>query len=118
MAKKRMFSVQIVGSDAFQEMSIGARLLYYELGMVADDDGFVNNAKTIAKSRGIGIKCYQELLDKHFIIEFSSNVIVIKHWFINNYVRRDRHSVTVYDDEYSQLKIKENGAYTLVKNGC
>ena len=71
-----------------------------------------------AKSRGVGIKCYQELIDKHFIIEFSSNVIVIKHWFINNYVRRDRHSVTVYDDEYSQLRIKDNGAYTLTKNGC
>ena len=112
-----MFSSQIVGSDAFNEMSIGARLLYYELGMTADDDGFVNNAKTVAKNKGIGIKCYQELLDKHFIIEFESKVVVIKHWFINNYVRRDRHSVTVYNDEYSQLTIKENGSYTLTKNG-
>lgn len=116
MAKKRMFSSQIVGSDAFQDMSIGARLLYFELGMVADDDGFVNNAKTIAKSRGINVKCYQELLDNHFLISFPSNVIVIKHWFIHNTKRTDRYTHTAYTDELSQLKIKDNGSYTLIKS--
>ena len=43
MATKRMFSKDIVGSDAFQDMPHSSQLLYFHLGMEADDDGFVGN---------------------------------------------------------------------------
>ena len=42
MAERRMFAKTIIDSDAFLEMPISARLLYYDLGMRADDDGFLN----------------------------------------------------------------------------
>jgi len=38
MAQKRMFSLSVVDTDRFIEMPLTARLLYYELGMRADDD--------------------------------------------------------------------------------
>ena len=41
MAKKRMFSLDVVDLDSFIEMPVSAKLLYYDLGMRADDDGFV-----------------------------------------------------------------------------
>ena len=47
MAQKRMFSLNVVDTDNFLDMPVSARLLYYELGMRADDDGFVDNWKKI-----------------------------------------------------------------------
>ena len=52
MAKKRMFNVDIVGSDAFLDLPHTAQALYFQLGMRADDDGFVGNPKTIQRIAG------------------------------------------------------------------
>ena len=52
MAKKRMFNVDIVGSDAFLDLAHTAQALYFQLGMRADDDGFVGNPKTIQRIAG------------------------------------------------------------------
>lgn len=38
MARRRMFSLDIVVSDQFIDLPATARLLYYELGTRADDD--------------------------------------------------------------------------------
>ena len=43
MAERRMFAKTIVLSDAFLDLPLGSRCLYYTLGMLADDDGFVNS---------------------------------------------------------------------------
>ncbi len=36
-----MFSLDVVNTDRFLDMSTSARLLYFDLGMRADDEGFV-----------------------------------------------------------------------------
>ena len=53
MANKRMFSLSVVDTDKFLEMPLSSRLLYYELGMRADDDGFVGNWKKILLFTGL-----------------------------------------------------------------
>ena len=52
MAERRMFAKTIVLSDAFLDMPLSARCLYFTLSMLADDDGFVNNWKSIMKLTG------------------------------------------------------------------
>ena len=52
MAERRMFAKTIIDSDAFLDMPITARLLYYDLAMRADDDGFVNSPKKIMRMIG------------------------------------------------------------------
>lgn len=52
---------------------------------------------------------------KRFIVPFENGVIVIKHWRINNFIRKDRYKETLYLEEKSQLHIKETGAYTIDK---
>ena len=47
MAKKRMFTLTVVDSDAFLEMPLSAQALYFHLNMRADDDGFVGNPKRV-----------------------------------------------------------------------
>ena len=96
MAERRMFAKSIVTSDAFLDMPMSARCLYFTLGMFADDDGFVNNPKSIIRQIGASEDDMKVLLTKKFVLSFESGVIVIKHWRINNYLRNDRYHETNY----------------------
>jgi hypothetical protein len=112
MAERRMFAKTIVTSDAFLDMPLSARCLYFTLGMFADDDGFVNNPKSIMRQVGACTDDLNLLLLKRFILSFESGVIVIKHWRIHNYIRNDRYKETKYIEEKASLMLDEKGAYT------
>ena len=118
MAKKRMFNVDIVGSDAFLDLPHTAQALYFQLGMRADDDGFVGNPKTIQRIAGTKANDLELLVKKRFLLQFPSGVVVIKHWKINNQIQKDRYTPTVYTEEYQSLYIKDNKAYTEMDKDC
>lgn len=113
MAERRMFAKTIVTSDAFLDMPPTARCLYFTLGMFADDDGFVNNPKSIMRQSGATLDDMNILIAKKFVINFESGVIVIKHWRIHNYIQSDRYHETKYKEELNSLTLDENKAYTL-----
>ena len=115
MAERRMFAKTIVLSDAFLDMPLSARCLYFTLGMFADDDGFVNSPKGIMRQAGCSEDDMKVLLAKKFLLAFDSGVIVIKHWRINNYLQKDRYVATKYGDEKAKLTLDENGAYREAK---
>ena len=112
MAEKRMFTQKIIDSDAFLDMPLSAQALYFHLNMRADDDGFVNNPKRVTKLVSASEDDLKILLIKRFIIGFSSGVIVIKHWRMHNTLKSDRYHPTDYQEEFAQLGIKPNKAYT------
>jgi hypothetical protein len=107
-----MFSLEVVGSDAFIEMPVSARELYFQLGMYADDDGFLANVKKIMRMVNASEDDLKVLLSKRYLLNFPSGVVVIKHWGMNNYIAKDRHKPTAYIEEKSLLFLKDNGAYT------
>lgn len=113
MGERRMFAKTIVTSDAFLDMPPTARCLYFTLGMFADDDGFVNNPKSIMRQVGAVADDMNILIAKKFVIAFDSGVIVIKHWRIHNYIQSDRYHPTKYQDEMNLLEVDENKAYTM-----
>nr|DAV45627.1 MAG TPA: replisome organizer [Caudoviricetes sp.] len=118
MAERRMFAKTIIDSDAFLDMPLSAQALYFHLSMRADDDGFINNPKKIQRMIGASDDDCKLLILKRFIITFESGVIVIKHWRIHNYIQKDRYKPTIYQEEKSQLAVKENKAYTeCIHNG-
>jgi len=106
-----MFSPDIVESDAFLEMPTSSQSLYFHLGMKADDDGFVN-PRGVMRSCGATEDDLKILIAKRFTIPFENGVLVIKHWRVNNLVRKDWYKPTQYLDEKSTLFVKETGAYT------
>lgn len=106
-----MFAKTIVLSDSFLDMPLSARCLYFTLGMLADDDGFVNNPKSIMRQCGAQEDDMKILFAKKFLLAFESGVIVIKHWRINNYLQKDRYNETKYLDEKSMLSVEKNGTY-------
>ena len=112
MAERRMFAKTIVLSDAFLDMPLSARCLYFTLGMLADDDGFVNSPKSIMRQAGASPDDLNLLMAKRFILAFDSGVIVIKHWRIHNYIQKDRYKESKYIEEKATLALDQNGAYT------
>ena len=118
MAERRMFAKSIVLSDAFLDMPLSARCLYFTLGMLADDDGFVGNPKSIIRQCGASQDDMNVLLSKRYLLKFDSGVMVIKHWRMNNYLRGDRHQSTTYIEEMDSLMIDGKGAYTEKNNHC
>ncbi len=116
MAERRMFAKTIIDSDAFIDMPISARLLYYDLAMRADDDGFVNAPKKIMKFVGASNDDMNILIGRKFVIAFDNGVVVIKHWRIHNYIRKDTYNETPYLEQKAMLELDEKNAYRLVQN--
>ena len=117
MANRRMFAKTIIDSDAFLDMPPSSQVLYFHLAMRADDDGFINNPKTIMRIVGAKDDDIKLLIAKRFIIPFESGVVVIKHWRIHNYIQKDRYTETKYIDEKNQLVINEKNGYSLKQIG-
>ncbi len=113
MAERRMFAKTIIDSDAFLEMPTTSQLLYFHLAMRADDDGFVNKPKSLMRMVGCKDDDLKLLFVKKFLIPFESGVVVIKHWKIHNYIRKDTYTETKYKEEKSTLELDENSAYRL-----
>ena len=118
MAERRMFAKSIVDSDMFLDMPVSARLLYYDLGMRADDDGFINSPKRTMRLTGASDDDMKLLITKQFVIPFESGVVVIKHWKIHNYIQKDRYKETIHLQEKSQLLTCENKEYELTDTKC
>ena len=118
MAERRMFAKTIIDSDAFLDMPISARLLYYDLSMRADDDGFVNSPKKIMRIIGATQDDLNILVLRKFIIPFDNGIVVIKHWRIHNYIRKDTYSETKYLEQKELLELDENKSYKLKNNEC
>ena len=113
MAERRMFAKTIIDSDAFLDMPVTARLLYYDLAMRADDDGFVNSPKKIMRMIGASQDDLAILCARKFLIPFENGVVVIKHWRIHNYIRKDTYNETPYKEQKALLELDENNAYRI-----
>lgn len=116
MAERRMFAKTIIDSDAFLDMPVTSRLLYYDLAMRADDDGFVNAPKKIMRMIGASQDDLSILVLRKFIIPFDNGIVVIKHWRIHNYIRKDTYNETRYIEEKDSLELDENKTYQLKTN--
>jgi hypothetical protein len=111
MAERRMFAKTIVLSDAFLDMPLSTRCLYFSFGMVADDDGFINNPKSILRMCGASKEDMDILITEKYIIPFKSGVIAIRAWRANNYLQKDRCNPTSCKEEMKTLSVSDSGFY-------
>lgn len=113
MAARRMLAKVIMESDKFLELSFSAQSLYVQLGLNADDDGFVNCAMKVCRMIGADPAELSLLIEKGYIIPFESGVIVIAHWHVHNKIRIDRYQPTIYKKELSMLILGKDNIYRL-----
>lgn len=116
MANKRMFSSEIVKSDAFLAMPLSTRCLYFHLGMEADDRGFIGNPMTVLKYTGAAQDDMNLLILKGFVMKCDNGVILVKHWLIHNYIPPDRFHETNYTEQLDCVYVKQNKSYTFDEN--
>lgn len=107
MAQRRMFSKKITETDNFLDMPLSSQALYFHLNMGADDEGFIDKAKTIQRTIGASSDDLRILIAKGFVIPFDSGVVVIRHWRIHNYIRSDRFQSTMHQEEKKKIDFDE-----------
>lgn len=111
MAERRMFAKTIVLSDAFLDMPLSARCLYFTFGMLADDDGFINSPKSIMRQCGATDDDLKILVAKQYVLPFESGVVVIRHWKIHNLIQKDRYKPSKLPEK-SLVTVDKAGVYT------
>lgn len=112
MAIRRCFSKKIVRSDDFLDLPVTTQLLYFQLGMEADDRGYINNARSVIKLVGCTKGDLEMLIAKRFVLVRKETLILIKGWRINNTIQPTRISETLYVDDLKLLYLDEHGSYT------
>lgn len=111
MARRRMFSLDIIDTDYFLDMPATTQNLYFHLGMRADDEGFVSSPKRVAKNINSTDDDMKVLMSKGFVIPFDSGVCVITHWKTHNYIPNDRFNPTIHVVERNCIE-SNGGQYT------
>ena len=103
MANRRMFSRTVTGSGRFLRLGAQTRALYFDLGMEADDDGFVE-AYARMLSTGSKTRNLKELLEAGFLemVDEKNLVVHITDWEENNVIRKDRYTPSVYRKRLAQ----------------
>lgn len=106
-----MFNQAIVEDDIFLDMPATSQNLYFHLCMNADDDGFVSPRK-IMRMCSASLDDLNVLVARRYVLVFDNGVAVIKHWTVNNTIKKDRYIKTTYQKEYKNLTFNEWGVYT------
>ena len=103
MAERRMFAKSIIGSARFLRMPPSSRLLYYDLGMYADDDGVVE-AFSVMRQTSATEDDLRVLVSKGFVTVMNEDLVsLITDWNTNNFIRSDRYHPSIYKDLILQL---------------
>ena len=69
MASRRMISLSVIDTDKFIDLPASTRLLYYDLSMRADDDGFVSSPNKIARMVGCSIEDLDKLIEQFYVLQ-------------------------------------------------
>ena len=93
-----MFSKKVVETGKFLRLPESAQLLYFHLGMYADDDGFVE-AFTVLRLTGCDESELELLEDKGLVKVYNEDLVThITDWNLNNEIRKDRKVDSIYKD--------------------
>lgn len=109
-----MFDKGLLETDAFMDMPMPTKALYFLLGMEADDEGFVSPSR-VMRIYGGNADDLKVLIAKKFVIQFESGVIVITDWKKNNWLDSRRVKKTVYEAEKALIS-ESNEKYILLSD--
>jgi hypothetical protein len=112
MANRRMISRDVADTSFFTDMPASAQALYFRLVLEADDEGFVASVRTAQFKSNASIDDLKILLGKRFVLPMKEGVVVIKHWFQENYIAPNHFKRTQWTELEEKLFVKVDGSYT------
>ena len=96
MAEKRMFSKKVINTARFLKMPFTSQLLYFHLGLEADDDGIVE-AYPVMRKIGCTEDDLRVLVAKGFVVVLNEDLVsYLTNWLENNNIRAERKVDSVY----------------------
>lgn len=106
-----MISSKILGTEDYLRLSKGARCLYIQLCLAADDDGMISNVKPIMRFCEATEEEHQELISTGYLLGVIGNIECITHWHIHNSIPKNRYTKSTVDWKYF-LEL-EDGVYKI-----
>lgn len=104
MAAKRMFAKAVIQSARFLRLPQSSQLLYFFLGLEADDDGFVE-AFAVLRLYGMQEADLEPLIERNFIRVVNDDLTAfIVDWKVNNYIQKDRYKPSIYHGLLERLE--------------
>lgn len=111
MAQRRMFSCRVISSDAFLQLPIQAKCLYFALLCAADDDGFVNAVRALCRSWGLRCYALGALIERGFVLDFPGDIVLITHWRQHNHIPPDRYRPSQFTEQMDQVLLSDQLTY-------
>lgn len=116
MANKRVFNNSVILTDDFLRLPHSAITLYFLLNVTADNEGFNAAPEDVMKRTRTSTDDMQLLLQKKFVLLAGNGVIVIRHWFIHNYLRSDRYKSQInHLPEKKEVGVDGEGLYMAIE---
>ena len=110
MAKRRVFSIDVVESMEFLSLSKKAQLLYFFLMLHTDDEGVIINHEVVVKITGSSDKALEELTEAGMLIKVDK-IYIIRHWHKQNRIQPSRIVPSLYQEELSKLTTNQLKEY-------
>lgn len=110
MSVKRMFDTKIIQSNEFLHLTPTQQILYIQLNMSADDDGVINNSKAVLNLSNAEQNDLMELINERFVLALD-NLLIIKHFFINNIYRVNRNETLYKEKIEKNIYLDKNYIY-------
>ena len=114
MAIKRMFHKDVVTTDKFTSLPLSCQALYFQICMLADDEGFVGNPEKLLNLRGRSRYAVEKLVEAGYLYKCDSGVVFVMHWKLHNSIPLDRFHHTVYVDEKNEISSLFQNMYLFV----
>ena len=111
MANKRCITLDIVDHDDFLELPLTAQALYFHICIRADDDGFCANPKKTIRMLNAKQEDLDKLIETEYILVANKGVLLIKHWWMHNTMRKDTYKPSPHLKDNPYLATDENGSY-------
>ncbi len=112
MAKRRCFSVDVMESDSYYQLSDKAKILYVVFMLHSDDDGVVINPNAVMRMYEANRQMLTELVDSGFLLVVD-DIYVITHWCIHNKIPPSKKTDSLYRDQLKKLTLSQTGEYML-----
>ena len=112
MADKRMLNKKVIETDDFMGLSAEAQCLYMHLNLNADDEGILNNVRTVIAMTGCSMDALDELVRTGYVIQILPTIYVITHFGQHNSIPKDRFHKSIICD-WKRYLDKEDGIYRI-----
>ena len=110
MAKRRCFSIDVMESDKYLDLSPQAKVLYVHFNLKSDDEGVVINPVSVLRFTGMDRIYLDELIEKGFVLNFEG-IYIIAHWHMHNRIPPSKSNPSLYHSRLQKLVLTDELVY-------